>query len=201
MPQLFHGDFWVHNQHWTERQASRWWWPSKCSQAVSKQGLAGPRTKPPCKKLHDKRRKFIPLGLSILLLLRVQRRLRISLGPAFLLLLSIYTFISTHAVRLDEIEHGLLLVIRGALPIKAAKIPGLRAPASLEALVSALLCATELLRPCIGSLLFLLLDWETAGEPILAAEGISNGLCARLEMVMPGCCIGTGGGRLVGGGG
>ena len=98
-------------------------------------------------------------------------------------------------------EHGLLLVIRGALPIMAAKILGLLPPISLDALVPALLCATELLRPCIGSLLFLLLTWETAGESISAGMGISSGLCEKLEMVMPGCCTGTGGGRLVGGGG
>ena len=157
--------------------------------------------KPRYKKLHDKYRKSIPLGLSILLLLRVQRWFGISLGPPFLLLLSIYTIISSHAISKDEIEHGLLLVIRGALPIKAAKIPGLRPPASLDPLVPALLCATELLRPCIGSLLFLLLDREIAGESILAVGGISNGLCEKLEMFMPGCCTGTGGGRLVGGGG
>ena len=102
---------------------------------------------------------------------------------------------------MDTIELDLLLVILGALPIKAAKIPGLRVPASLDTLVPVLLCATELLRPCIGSLLFPLLVWGIADESMLAVEAISNGLCAKLDMFTPGCCIGTGGGGLVGGGG
>ncbi len=143
----------------------------------------------------------IPLGLSILFLLRIQCRLRIGLGPAFLLLLSIYSFFSTYVISVDKIEDGLLFVIRGALPIKAAKMPGLLPPASLDTLVPALLCVIELLRPCMGSLLFLLLDWEIAGEPILTVEESSNDLGAKLEMGIPGCCTGTGGGRLVGGGG
>ena len=106
-----------------------------------------------------------------------------------------------HLNWIEDNLHGLLLVIRGALPIRAAKIPGLFPPASLDPLVSALLCATELLRSCIGSLLFLLLACENAGETMSAVFGISNGRWEKLEMVMPGCCTGTGGGRLVGGGG
>ena len=65
----------------------------------------------------------------------------------------------------------------------------------------ALLWATELLRSGIGSLLFRLLAWEMAGDSIVAEVGTSSGLWEKLEMVMPGCCTGTGGGRLVGGGG
>ena len=111
-------------------------------------------------------------------------------------------FLSTHAVRTDDIEHDLLLVIRGALPINEAKIPGLRAPPSLDPLVPALLWATELLRPCaIGSVWFPLLGGGIADESILAAEDISNGLCGKVETFMPACCRGTGGGGLVGGGG
>lgn len=95
----------------------------------------------------------------------------------------------------------LLLVIRGALPIKAAKILGLLPPVSLDPLVPALLCATELLRSCIGSLFCLLGAWGNGVESMSAAGGISSGLCEKLEIVIPGCCTGTGGGRLVGGGG
>ena len=83
----------------------------------------------------------------------------------------------------------------------AAKTLGLLPPVSLDPLVPALLCATEVLRCCVSSLLFLLLAWENAGEATSAVVGISSGLCEKLEMVMPGCCTGTGGGRLVGGGG
>lgn len=97
--------------------------------------------------------------------------------------------------------HGLLLVIRGVLPRKEAKIFGLLPRASLDTLVPALLCATELLRSRMGSLLFLLLVWEIAGDSMSIGVGISSGLCEKLEMLMPGCCRGTGGGRLVGWGG
>lgn len=143
--------------------------------------------------------KIIPLSLSVLLLLRVQRRLGVGLGPAFLLLLSIYTSISVHANGMERIDPGLLFVIRGALPInKAPKKFGLLPPASLDPLVPALLWATETLRSCIGSLLFLLLTWEISGESTPVVVGISSGRCEKLEMVMPGCCTGTGGGRLVG---
>lgn len=99
---------------------------------------------------------------------------------------------------MEKIEYGLLFVIRGALPSNKSKIPELFPPASLDPLVPALLFATEVLRSCIGSLFFLLLAWEIAGESTSAAVGISSGLCEKLEMVMPGCCTGTGGGRLVG---
>ena len=107
-----------------------------------------------------------------------------------------------HLNRMEKIQHGLLFVIRGALPIiRLPKKPGLFPPVSLDALVPALLCATELLRGCIGSLSILLLAWEIAGESTSIAVEISSGLCEKLEMVMPGCCTGTGGGRLFGCGG
>ena len=107
-----------------------------------------------------------------------------------------------HLNQMEKILHGLLFVIRGALPInRLPKKPGLFPPVSLDALVPALLCATELLRGCIGSLSILLLAWEIAGESTSIAVEISSGLCEKLEMVMPGCCTGTGGGRLFGCGG
>ena len=103
---------------------------------------------------------------------------------------------------MDKIEHDLLLVIRGALPINEAKIPGLRAPPSLDPLVPGLLWATELLCPwAIGSVWFPLLGGGIADESMLTAEDISNGLCGKVETFMPACCRGTGGGGLVGGGG
>ena len=81
-----------------------------------------------------------------------------------------------------------------------AKRPGLLPPVSLDTLAPALLWGNGVLASCIGSLLFLLLGWETSGE-FMSVVGISIGLWEKLEVVIPGCCTGTGGAGLVGGGG
>ena len=64
-------------------------------------GLAS-RKKHRFKKYMTNYKETIPLRLSILLLLRVQRRLGVGLGAAFLLLLSIYTFLSMHVNRMKK---------------------------------------------------------------------------------------------------